>query len=67
MSERNSITPDAVRAVAYYRVGTSKQENNLSAQREAVHAYAARHGYQIVAEHQDAQERTAKEGQTWTR
>jgi DNA invertase Pin-like site-specific DNA recombinase len=40
-------------AVAYYRMSTDRQETSIPAQREAVKAYAKRHGYRIVREYKD--------------
>jgi DNA invertase Pin-like site-specific DNA recombinase len=40
-------------AVAYYRMSTDRQEKSIPAQREAVRAYAKKHGYRIVREYVD--------------
>ena len=48
-------------AIAYYRYSSAAQnEASIDQQREQAHAYAAAHGYTIVAEYQDA----AKSGTT---
>jgi DNA invertase Pin-like site-specific DNA recombinase len=40
-------------AVAYYRMSTDRQEASIPEQREAVHAYAAKHSLAIIREYQD--------------
>jgi DNA invertase Pin-like site-specific DNA recombinase len=42
-----------IRAVAYYRMSDKSQEASIPAQREAVQAYAAKHGHKIVREYKD--------------
>ena len=42
-----------VKAVAYYRMSSDKQEASIGDQRTAVEAYAAAHNYQIVREYLD--------------
>jgi DNA invertase Pin-like site-specific DNA recombinase len=42
-----------VRAVAYYRMSTDRQEASIPRQRESVEAYAATHGYAIIREYAD--------------
>lgn len=41
------------RCFAYYRMSTDRQGASIPDQREAVRAYAARHGYKIIREFQD--------------
>jgi DNA invertase Pin-like site-specific DNA recombinase len=48
-----STTTGPVRAVAYYRMSTDRQEASIPRQRESVQAYAARHGYTILREYLD--------------
>jgi site-specific DNA recombinase len=42
-----------IRAVAYYRMSTERQEASIPAQREAVQTYAQKHHYQIIREYRD--------------
>jgi site-specific DNA recombinase len=42
-----------IRAVTYYRMSTDRQESSIAEQREAVVAYAAKHGYRILREYLD--------------
>jgi DNA invertase Pin-like site-specific DNA recombinase len=42
-----------VKAVAYYRMSTDKQEASIPRQRESVQAYAKVNGYEIVREYKD--------------
>jgi site-specific DNA recombinase len=42
-----------VRAVAYYRMSTDKQEDSIDRQRSQVEPHAARHGYVIVRDYVD--------------
>ena len=43
----------ATQAVTYYRMSRDRQETSIADQQKAVHAYAAKHGYQIVREYKD--------------
>lgn len=48
--------PSDAGIAAYYRASDKKQEKSLLEQREDVIAYAARHGYCIVAENTEKQQ-----------
>jgi DNA invertase Pin-like site-specific DNA recombinase len=43
-----------VKAVAYYRMSTDRQEDSIPRQRDSVQAYARVNGYEVVREYQDA-------------
>ena len=47
----NILPQDA--AVLYLRMSSSKQDKSLSAQREELHAYAAKQGYRVLREYVD--------------
>jgi DNA invertase Pin-like site-specific DNA recombinase len=53
MSEKHSTNGAPVRAVAYYRMSTDRQEASIPEQREAVQALAQRNGYRILREYLD--------------
>jgi site-specific DNA recombinase len=56
MTERETMTSKLaalIRAVAYYRMSTDKQDASIPAQRKAVVAYALKHGYRIIREYID--------------
>jgi site-specific DNA recombinase len=44
---------ELVRVVTYYRMSTDRQEASIPEQREAVEAYARKHGYRILREYRD--------------
>lgn len=43
----------SIKAVAYYRMSTDRQETSIADQRTAVEEYASKHGYKIVREYLD--------------
>jgi DNA invertase Pin-like site-specific DNA recombinase len=45
--------PTPVRAVAYYRMSTLRQEDSIERQRSQVEPFAAHNGYTIIAEYKD--------------
>jgi DNA invertase Pin-like site-specific DNA recombinase len=47
------LNTSTVRAVAYYRMSSDKQEASIPAQRDAVQAYAAKNAFRIVREYRD--------------
>lgn len=47
------MSAGVILAVAYYRMSTAKQEASVSEQRQAVLAYAAKHGYRVIREYVD--------------
>jgi DNA invertase Pin-like site-specific DNA recombinase len=48
---RKDTPPTALKAVAYYRMSTAKQDQSIPEQRRAVHALAAKEGYEIIREY----------------
>lgn len=53
MAKANSTAHARIPAVIYLRMSSDKQEASIAEQRDAVYAYAAKHGYVIVAEYID--------------
>jgi DNA invertase Pin-like site-specific DNA recombinase len=53
MSESHSTNGAPVRAAAYYRMSTLRQEDSIDRQRSQVEPYAEKHDYQIVREYID--------------
>ena len=53
MAEHHSTNGYAVRAVAYYRMSSDRQETSIPDQRNAVEKYAEQNGYQIIGEYRD--------------
>jgi site-specific DNA recombinase len=53
MPESNSSNGRPVRAVAYYRMSTDRQEDSIDRQEQGVAACAAARGYQLTAEYRD--------------
>lgn len=50
---RPALAPSATRVVGYIRVSTEEQRNGPEAQREALAAWCARNGAELVAVHED--------------
>src|SRR5579871_5867157 len=44
---------EPIRAVAYYRMSTDKQEDSIDRQRSQVEPYAPKHGYTILRDYMD--------------
>jgi DNA invertase Pin-like site-specific DNA recombinase len=53
VSAKHSTNERPVRAAAYYRVSTTRQEDSIDRQRSQVAPYAPKHGYEIVQEYTD--------------